>query len=56
MSYNDLALTADSFVMPAPSGVRVDMRQTPGGVVGYERDFRTARCTPTAWALRWQCT
>ncbi|MET3495837.1 AraC family transcriptional regulator [Variovorax boronicumulans] len=32
----DVALAADSFVMPAASGLRVDMRQTPAGVVGYE--------------------
>ena len=32
----DMALTDASFTMPAPSGLRVDMRQTPGGVVGYE--------------------
>ena len=36
MSDTDLALTADSFVAPAPTGLRVDMRQTPAGVVGYD--------------------
>lgn len=36
MSSSDLALTADSFVAPAPTGLRVDIRQTPAGVVGYE--------------------
>lgn len=31
-----VALSADSFAAPASTGLRVDMRQTPGGVVGYE--------------------
>lgn len=37
-----LALSADRFVAPASTGLRVDLRQTPGGVVGYEAlpDYR----------------
>ena len=33
----DVALSGDSFVAPpATDSLRVDVRQTPGGVVGYE--------------------